>query len=432
MKAKHFICLGMALLSLGMGVAGCSYHNDDDPNVYPDLKPDPEPTPEPEPEVNKEYAEACQQPNCYMIKPGESVSIPILKAYAVWSLYSQWLGTEDFGSATPEATLLWQDQPDLIRSIGLIPGASAEQSYLTVATAEKVGNAVVAIRIGGKIRWSWHLWVTRYKPDAEPTVYGKLYTWDNNADGQTDYTLMDRNLGATNTEALIADTAADSLAACGLFYQWGRKDPFPGDSKFRYTNETDYSYFESKPIYDINGNLLANHLDKEGEGLSFITTNTDSLHTGLWKSITKPSSFLIGNARGGDWFRDKNVERCDTLWNSGAGKKTPFDPCPKGWRVPANRNNKFVWNNLDGSVTGNYTPVGVIPFNGLRTRYGRGCLKNSGFCAYIWTGNNISSNTSESAYVLNVYISPSEKRPVCKRDINVTSDGCGVRCVREY
>ncbi len=130
---------------------------------------------------------------------------------------------------TPEPVLLWQDLPGLITNVGLIPGQQAEEGSIAVSTADKVGNAVIGIRIGGAVRWSWHIWVTRYDPDAELVAYGKIYTWDNNGDGVVDYTFMDRNLGATIDKAIIENTAADSLAACGLMYQWGRKDPFPGD-----------------------------------------------------------------------------------------------------------------------------------------------------------------------------------------------------------
>ena len=37
-----------------------------------------------------------------MVKPGESVDIPVLKAYAIWDLYAEWLDKSDFTGMTPE------------------------------------------------------------------------------------------------------------------------------------------------------------------------------------------------------------------------------------------------------------------------------------------------------------------------------------------
>ena len=197
MKMKKLLLLPALLLTLSVGNVACSYHNDDNPNEYPDPQPEPEPEPEPGPDINQKYLEAAYTSNCFMVKPGQSVDIPILKAFAMWNLYAEWLGETDLMGLTPEPVLLWQDLPGLITNVGLIPGQQAEEGSIAVSTADKVGNAVIGIRIGGAIRWSWHVWVTRYDPDAELVAYGKIYTWDNNGDGVVDYTFMDRNLGAT-------------------------------------------------------------------------------------------------------------------------------------------------------------------------------------------------------------------------------------------
>ena len=225
---KTFLFFTLLLASV-ICSSSCSYHNDDNPNEYPDPQPGSSQNPAQNPMSTKKYLEATYTSNCFMVRPGQSVDIPILKAYAMWNLYAEWLGGEDFTSLVPEPVLLWQDLPGLITNVGLIPGQQAEEGSIAVSTADKVGNAVIGIRIGGEIRWSWHIWVTRYDPNAELVAFGKIYTWDNNGDGVTDYTFMDRNLGAVINKALIENTPADSLAACGLLYQWGRKDPFPGD-----------------------------------------------------------------------------------------------------------------------------------------------------------------------------------------------------------
>ena len=417
-------------LTLAAVLASCVYHNDDNPNIYPDPEPIPQPKPEPEPDINEEYVKAAYSPNCYMVRPGTSVVIPVLKGYAMWSLYSGWLGASDLEDSVPEPVLLWQDIPGLITSVGLTEGSSAKSSSMIVSTSDKIGNAVVGVRIKGGIRWSWHIWVTRYDPDSEQVAYGKTYSWDNNSDGVEDYIFMDRNLGAVNDGWVIGSETADSLAACGLMYQWGRKDPFPGDSGFRHSNSTDYEYFASRPIYDSAGNLLTEGSQSGGTGIRSVHSGDDPSTSGLAKSVLRPMEFILGESSFQDWFCGKEpveISKCDTLWCGESGRKTPFDPCPEGWQVPSDKNGLFVWNGLSEATT-EYSPLGVIPYNGLRYRNGGGCLKNSGFAANIWSGTPPSK--IGNAYQLSIYLTPSDKKPTIRRDVAPRSDGYAVRCAK--
>ena len=202
-------------------------------------------------------------------------------------------------------------------------------------------------------------------------------------------------------------------------YQWGRKDPFPGDRILRGTNQTDYNRFDSKPIYDAAGTLLTEGAQSGGTGIRTIRTSEDLTRTNFAKSIFSPMHFLLAD----DWFPSKEplkVEACDTLW-CGARGKTPFDPCPEGWCVPADKNGLFAWNGLDKATT-DYSPLGVFPYAGFRYRVGGGCLKNSGFNTGIWT---------QDTYQLSIYIIPYDQRPSIKRDRGYRSDGYSVRCAKD-
>ncbi len=424
MKFKNIIALWAVAAACCLS---CVYHNDDNPNVYPEPEPIPTPEPEPIPDRNPEYIKAAYSPNCIMVQPGTSVDIPVMKAYAMWALYREFLGDVEFDGQKAEAVLLWQDTPGLIVNVGMVEGKTEEESALVASTSDKVGNAVVGVRIKGEIRWSWHLWITRYNPDLQQITYGKVYNWDNNDDGITDYVFMDRNLGAVNEGWLIGENTADSLAACGLFYQWGRKDPFPGDSRFRRTNSTDTDYFDSKPIYDSKGNRLDEGTDG---GIHLKRTKDLPSDNTLAASIIDPMAFILGESSYNDWLcRDEPVKitKCDTLWCGATASKTPFDPCPEGWQVPHDKNGQFIWNGLDKATT-DYSPLGVFPYAGLRYRNGGGCLKNSGFATSVWSGTPATG--IGNAYELSIYISPSEKKPVIKKDISCRSDGQSVRCAR--
>jgi len=111
------------------------------------------------------------------------------------------------------------------------------------------------------------------------------------------------NLGAT----IGLNENTDSF---GLLYQFGRKDPFPGN-----TGHT---------IYDIDNNVL-----NQGIKLGDVTETNN-----LASATLNPLSYYLGNdANGKDWY-SSNPQHNDTLWCGTTGEKGIFDPSPEGWRVP--------------------------------------------------------------------------------------------------
>lgn len=398
----------------------CEYHNDDDQTEH-ENNPDPEPEPEPEPDPEK-YTEALKLPNCYLVKPGESVSIPVLKAYAVWDIYTEELVSQDISLSefTPVPELLWQDEPGLITAVGLLENMG-EDSQFVVSTAGKTGNAVVVVRFGGIVRWSWHIWVTEYDPDLR--LFGKTYDWDNNSDKTIDYVWMDRNLGAQSDGTLL--TPADSLAACGLLYQWGRKDPFPGDRALRHTTSNNPPNYDSRPIYDMQGNQLPETGLEAGEGIYVVRRSKEDPLCGLGAAICNPRILYLGVSGYSDWYASEAVDSNDELWGM-SGDKSPFDPCPEGWRVPAYKNEKSPWNGLENATTP-YSPLGVFPQAGFRYIHNGGALKNSGFGVSIWSGSVISGGNGMYLSIYNDYAG----RPQIQTTVSERSTGASIRCVKE-
>ena len=80
-----------------------------------------------------------------------------------------------------------------------------------------------------------------------------------------------------------------------LYFQWGRKDPL------------------------LSG---ATRLGNENHGLE--------------NSIQNPSHFIKGVESAWDWFCEGDRGDQDaTLWGGDSGRKTVWDPCPQGYRVPS-------------------------------------------------------------------------------------------------
>jgi hypothetical protein len=189
----------------------------------------------------------------------------------------------------------------------LIVGArySDGKVYFKTADSYQEGNALIVIRDdSGTILWSWHIWLTDLP--VEQVYY-------NNAG-----TMMDRNLGA------ISATPGD-VGALGLFYQWGRKDPFLGLAS---TTSTIFA----NSTYNWPSNVEVSSIDSPVE-----------------YSIANPTTFISS------WDYDGSLNGEEALWHS---EKTVYDPCPAGWRVP-NGGVDGIWASASGNT---FTGVTKIPF----------------------------------------------------------------------
>lgn len=189
--------------------------------------------------------------NCYIAAPGSVVSFDVAH---------KGNSTEELTGASVSVDLVWEDTYDLVKSVYLNP----ETQVAYAEFAQKSGNALVAVRDAeGTILWSWHLWVCDYDPAKT------LFTPDG-----TQWSFMDRNIGATTTEK-------GSFDNFGMLYQWGRKDPFPGACGFTIQNE-DYSYEADgeKTLYEIGGRVVTKIKDQA------------EYHGTIEKSIQQPATFF--------------------------------------------------------------------------------------------------------------------------------------------
>lgn len=284
-------------------------------------------------------------PNSFIVKSGEAVEIPLGKPYIVAESRNDLPNISIDSKAYVE--LLWQDAQSLISKVELVGENKGPYSTMKVETSSSTsGNALVAVRMGptgsqsDPIVWSWHIWVTDYDPNNGGTTYAH-----NN--GEKDYVFMDRNLGATTT------TKTDP-GVIGLTYQWGRKDPFSSSGNF--SPETEW-----RDLYDINGAVLTEtdeiH-EAPGTGITheLASDGLAGMVNNLLRSVENPTVFFYGVYNGDgtennrpvykaiDWYTladDLSAGEND-LWGA-SGRKSDFDPCPEGWRVPMFSNTKSPW-----------------------------------------------------------------------------------------
>lgn len=330
--------------------------------------------------------------NCYIVSESGVYKFPTVKgnsSESVGSVSSAEVLWETFGTSTvPEVG-------DLVASVAYKDG----QIILEIASSFKVGNAVVAAKSSdGTILWSWHIWITD-QPNGQ--------TYYNNAG-----TMMDRNLGATSA------TPGD-VGALGLLYQWGRKDPFLGNST---TNNFTGEQAASTAIWPSYVN----------SSISFGTIEF---------TIMNPMTFINSNVNNSDWFYTAGEVTDNTRWQT---KKTIYDPCPLGWRVPDGEDNS-PWTKAFDSSLGDFFKHSFSSYRGMNFSDALGDSPVIWYPAtgYIIYGSDTRLTIAGTGEVASYWsVTPISARYICTFGIdnynNVELDeftsraqGNPVRCVRD-
>jgi len=307
--------------------------------------------------------------NCYMVAPGDSVDIPVSRFFngyeIIYGLSSSKpnLATLNFG-----ASVIWQTAPNLVT----IPKSveCVKKGFITVKVPSNSpeGNAVIGIGSSPSsfTFWSWHIWVTSYKPDK---------VTPNGPEGTI---VMDRNLGATtnvlpNYTNWIAGQKRTDVGSFGLMYQWGRKDPFPGSAAITISSSSSTSGEATRMItYNASSNQAYPEI-------------SEPVAASLKESVIKPFVFYKGAENNEyDWYSNTSGKKDNTLWGV---PKTIYDPCPNGWHVQ--NTDKWVAVSLFPTTSPGF--VGRIfgtslymPSSGFYD-YITGTLQEVGMTGYYWS-----------------------------------------------
>ena len=266
------------------------------------------------------------------------------KAYILWGLKK----TTQLGSDNTQL-----NTSILRQSVELIDG------YVCFTTPSDMqdGNFVIAVADkNDNILWSWHMWCVKgydYEKSAvNVTVHG-----DN-------YYIMDRNVGAYSNPAAISSPSTDDYHyARGLFFQWGRKDPFVcgnshiPDPSWGYMSWIDWTLpngtIQKSPTFSIAGDnaykynayIAGHNLTEMDDILAHSVKNPMQFYKSDYNWITSDEK---SNGQANDWGK---------LWGNqsatGNGVKTMYDPCPIGYTVASPDRLKFI------TSTGEKTSVGA-------------------------------------------------------------------------
>ncbi|WP_304152930.1 fimbrillin family protein [Phocaeicola plebeius] len=257
------------------------------------------------------------------------------------------------GCDPDNATLVWQDSPDLVTNVKL----SEDKENMTFEVSQDniaQGNAVIAVRNSNdEILWSWHIWVTDYVPggeaDKDAPMKDKVVT--NNQNNK--YTFMAVYLGycgntgeyyegrsvkvrfeqeKTGKKYIIEFTQTqhfDSYDTWNVpYYQWGRKEPMlPAQGH----NQQSLN----KMWYDAAG-------EPSKAWANSYVKNVKEIKKAIPSWIKNPGK-MIGVSVSSSVYLYRN------LWNASPDDKsvvkTVYDPSPVGYHIPPrNAFNGFTYN----------------------------------------------------------------------------------------
>lgn len=262
------------------------------------------------------------------------------------------------------------------------------------------GNVIIAAtNDSDEIVWSWHLWVTPEDPREDPTHYTRGETWQ----------LMDRNLGALSNDE-------GDVNSYGLYYQWGRKDPFPGANNVgSITSAKESAAFGDGTAKYVINSKFSSHTFKS------VFNETTASKGDIAYSIAHPTEHIEAHKTDGTtgkaqtWLYTTAVADAAKLWNSttNKGQKTVYDPCPAGYCVPVG--DQYSWRGTyftdDVTFESNENVSGMVynrdasnktylPAAGYRAK---GILNNVGYGGYYWNANVNHSDSYFRSYVLAGY-----------------------------
>lgn len=253
--------------------------------------------------------------------------------------------------------------------------------------------------------WSWHLWITDYNPDKATPYDGSAQIWqtNNEIDLQGEYVsssdydksftntssssliyhrvhwgnvqhynslwdwywetnpksanvwdnggiyankwIMDRNLGAISCNV---GNEYEPLDGWGMYYQYGRKDPFSYKIVYDITGKQKKFNYENPGV----GSPQWNHINGQAANLSEAIMYPKNYYA---KALADGVSWVNDGPHDNDWYSPTKDPMNPTHEKY---KKTLFDPCPPGWCVPSVAAFDFAsyaFDPISETVPSNYT-----------------------------------------------------------------------------
>ena len=264
------------------------------------------------------------------------------------------------------AEVVWADEANLVKfASNPIYRDGSNNAYVKFEVTKadiKSGNAMIAVKKGNTVVWSWHLWFapkSALTPIPVTNINGTIYNFTTEALGWkpitwkgTPYSTprsvkvkVEQTVGNGGTKAssvfVITQNAADvERNGTTTLYQWGRKEAFPGSDALGQGS-----------IIKNGGNQIhmANKLQFPGKYYTTVLRGNGTLdpNDGLTKYHYFYNLWSANNVRRGDMNAMNDIPVVKTI----------YDPCPVGFSVPTN--GAFSAFTSDGKSTGSMNVNGT-------------------------------------------------------------------------
>ena len=288
-------------------------------------------------------------PSSYQTSVSDTYVLQHLKDHANQNITDPWITQSNWGANTPNgAKLVWADESGLVTNLSVTgSGTNAFVQFEVPADKIKNGNAVIAVKRGNTVVWSWHLWFApqdalntvtctnfqghEYKFTQE-TLGWKYTVWNvstysapRSVEVKVEQTVANGGMKKYATITITQNNGNARRQGYPTFYQWGRKDALPGR-------------------------------DAIAQGSYSFDNTTGGRSIGY--AIQHPEN-MFKEASGGPYDNDWCRPTCHNLWsmdntvsdfNDNAVVKTIYDPCPAGFHMPAP--NAFTGFTTNGSNRG--------------------------------------------------------------------------------
>lgn len=240
-----------------------------------------------------------------------------------------------------------------------------EGGYVSFTVPENFlpGNVHIGVYPGeectpGTCIWSWHIWVNSEVTDVDTGV------WHNDFGGHV--FLLNMNLGSLQT---VAELNSYAGVNSGLYYQWGRKDPFPSGSAAGEGLPSGYSL-------DVDLENTTQRRVKYSKGIAYPKVFYSGVEDGSAnRAWFNGSEFFKNEVYANFWGAEPSL--ANPLKASNTVEKTMFDPCPPGYHVisafglkciaydASSKLNDMIFN--DGYMYHKRDTDLILPYDGCRT-----------------------------------------------------------------
>ena len=293
------------------------------------------------------------------------------------------------------AEVIWADAANLVH-LSATPivhdGGNAFLDFTVSANDIQSGNAVVAVKKGNTIVWSWHLWFapkdvldkikvtnhqnkdyyfTKESLGWKPTQWSGT-TYDKARTVKVKVVQTVKNGGiAQETVINITQNPGSVKKGATTLYQFGRKDAFPGVETSKLAANSHFT-------------------ENAGDNMS------------IMNGIQHPGNFYVWGSNWQNnygyynlWSADNTVTGGYNQGNDNSVVKTVYDPCPAGFKMPAN--NAFTGFTANGQNSGTMNVDGTDNWQTYQNNFGHNFWTNSSKIATInFPASGFRSNSNGS------------------------------------